>query len=408
MKEYKKKTRNLNDSLSFIIVFQFTIMVIKNMLVSSNTMLESINGILNPLIIALIFLMYVAFILKNFRQIKVFYKQIFLIIAIVLFWLLSYVNNPMLFMYSYLNNDLRDFIVYSLPVLIFIPMLKDTNTLLRYFNKASYFMFIGACIAGTLSILGDNSSNVYTAYNMSFGRNAMIPCLFLFSKSLTEKNKVDFLLATFLLSLIVLLGSRFPILCVATLLIIKILLLPRNKKKLVYLYWFIAISLILYLNVSSIASFLISILDKLGIQSRTLKLLSMGMGSYTSGRTEIHQQLYAAINKSPIWGYGAGGGNIILNNGLSHGFLIDTFANIGYVFGSLFLLLSGIYIYRAYRLSQRNSGGELIIVLICSFVPISTIQLGLWSAEMFWFTIALSMCLTRRSNKHIHSINLNT
>lgn len=391
---YFIKNKNLTGKISFLIVLQYSILIIKNLLVSSNLYLQSINNYINILIIIFLFLLFINLILKNIKNINFLYVQNFIIIGIIIFWLLSFFNNKILFSYSYVNAALRDFIAYSLPLLLFVPMLNKTDRLLEYFYKASYFMLMGVLFA-VLFFLYNNFNNIDTAYSMSFGRNAMFPAILLYSKSLTQGNKRDFILASLIVGTIIIYGSRFPLLCISFYLFIKILLSLNFYKKLVIFFVSTPLLIITYLNITSLAKFALNVLGKFDIQSRTLYLLSSGMGGYSSGRGVIHQQLYTAINKSPIWGYGAGGGTIILDNGLSHGLVIDIFANFGYLIGGLILIISLSSIFYAFNKTYYNSDKELLIIIISNFLPISTIQLGLWTADKFWFAIALSLSILK-------------
>jgi len=388
---------SLSKKISFIVVLQYSIMAIKNMIVSSSVALISINGLINGFIILLLALMYLKLVLGNISKIRILYKQVFIFSAIAIFWLLSYLNNPSLFSYSYLNGEVINFIAYSLPILVFVPMIEETETMLKYFYKASYFMFIAAVIAVLLSFLGNSETNIYTSYSMAYGRNAMLPSILLYSKALSQNNKIDFFLATSLAGLIILLGSRFPILCIMFFLFIKIIFLPITYKKILYIFGCISVAMLTFFNISSLAKMAYYYLNKVGIQSRTLLLLSLGIATYSSGRNEIHQNLYELINQSPIWGYGAGAGTILLGNGLSHGLIIDTFANLGYVIGGVFLIVVLMLILKAYKKAKSKFGKELLIIIVSNFLPISTIQLGLWSANMFWFSIALSLSIIKIS-----------
>ena len=393
---YLEKREKLDNIISFTIVFQYSIIIIKNIFVSSFAYLEEINNTLNLILIVIMFIMYIRLIFKGFKYFRTTYVQFFVLLSIIIFWTASYLLNHNLFSYSNISRELRDFIVYSLPVLIFIPMLYQEDTLLNYFYVASYVMLISVLIAGLTYLSINSSSSIYTSYSMSFGRNAMIPALILYYKAIEQKNIRDFIFASIILFFIVIMGSRFPILCIMTLILIKILLQRRTYKKIIILYGIIILGAVIYYYLPIIASIMIAILARFNIRSRSLYFFSHGLASYTSGRDVIHNQLYEAINLSPIWGYGAGGGIVVLKNELSHGFIIDTFANLGYIFGTVFLVVAFFYILKAYRFSQNNSSKGLILIFTSSFLPIINIQLSLWSAETFWFVIALSMFILKK------------
>lgn len=391
-------SRSLDIRLSQVISIHYTVMIIKNMVVSSSQLFLPLNSSINTLIMIVLCLLYGIIFLKEFRELRFLYVQIGLLLAIVVFWIISFLNDPSIFDYYYVNLQIKDFVAFSLPMLIFVPMLEETDTLLENFYKASYLMFIGAFIASVLMFINYTSASIYSSYNMSFGRNAMIPCIFLFSKYFTEKKTSDFILASSLLILILIFGSRFPLLCISFYIIMKLLRVPTYKK-VISLIGLLAIGIPMILYFQSISYKIMTLLERFGIRSRTLLLFSHGQASYSSGRTLIHKELHDAIKQSPIWGYGAGAGNIILNDGLPHGFVIDTFANFGYIFGGIFLLLSGLYIFYAYKLTKRRSGSELLLILAANYLPISTIQLALWRADTFWFSIALSISLVKQAKR---------
>lgn len=366
----------------------------KNIIVSGSEALYNMNSLLNNLVIMISLLAYMWAIFFVDKRGRIKLNQMVIIFLLLAFWGVSYLLNTSLFTYSYVVEEFKAFIIYSLPALIVIPLQRDCNALVHGFQKYKWIVFWVTVITVGLMLLNGKivtSGTRHEMYSMSFGRAVLLPCLLFYMEWFETKKKVSFLCAIFCTMAIFLFGSRFPILCIAMYLVWKTLLTKLTAKKVALLIGSAFLFLIIFINLDYFIQTASNILMQFGINSRALTLLATSKFGYDDGRLAIYSELIKATNESPIIGYGAGGANIVLNNGLSHNFFLDLFANLGYIVGGIIVLISCISIFRLYKNNKGGTNREMIIFCLCMFLPTSLIQTSLWRATYFWYLIALAI-----------------
>jgi hypothetical protein len=378
--------------IAFAFAISYSLLSAKNMLIESSAAFYNRNSTLNLFVAVVSVAIYVYVILFKEKHLPIFRKQMLVLILVLFLWFFTYLINSSLFTYSYVREELSEFIIYSLPALLFLPMLYDCDELIVAFYKCRWLMFLAVCVSVILMMIYgriQGSGTRYLVYSMSFGRALMLPCTLFISKWFRDHKIIDMLGSISCVLFILVFGSRFPLLCIGFYTLCKAFQIPFSKARFVGLSICIISAVLLFLNKDFIVNTLYSYFVKAGINSRSLSLLTNGSFSYDSGRLRIITQLVGEINKSPIIGYGAGGGNVALNNGLSHSFIFDVFANLGYVGGGIFLLISFIAIFQLYRHTKKWSNKEFMMICISFFVPICIFQMSLWRASYFWMLIAL-------------------
>ena len=379
-------------SITAVFAFSTCLLKKKNIIISGSSYLYDNNGKLNLIVIAITIVLYVWSLFLVERKIRVNPYQILLLFSIFLFWGISFMLNGNIFRYSFVKEEFVFFITYSLPALVFLPMLGDCEELLRCFQKYKWITFFSTVITVFLMVKNGRittSGTRYEMYSMSFGRAALLPCLLFFEEWSDNKNILSLACGMINALFIFLFGSRFPLLCIAFFVIWKFFQTGLSTLK-VFLTILSGLLLILLLmNLEAILEFVNTLLLGFGIRSRALALLSSAQFGYDDGRIIIFTQLIMGINQSPIYGYGAGGGNIILNNGLSHNFYLDLFANLGYLFGGIILIASLVAIARLYRRNRHSINIGFITICLSIFIPTSFIQTSFWRANYYWYLIAL-------------------
>lgn len=371
----------------------------KNIIITGSPALYSINSKLNFTVATLSFLIYFWAIIVKESSLRFSRMQIAVILLIFSFWGISFLYNSNLFSYSYVREELIEFLIYSFPAIIILPLLGNCNILLDFFYKSRWYLFVLICLSVLMIIINGQIQGVgsrFEVYSMSFGKSLMFYNIIFFSKWFKDHDLRDLIASIIITFFILIFASRFPLLCIGFYLGWKFFESRKSKNNLLLFLLCLIVCIFLIIFHNQIVNFLYNIVLGFGINSRSLALLLDGNFRYDSGRTEIHRNLIEEINKSPIIGYGAGGGNIALNNGLSHSFVLDVFANLGYLFGGVFLLLSVLVLLKVYRQGSSKNDREFIIICISLFIPISYIQTSMWRASFFWIIVALSIGLKKR------------
>lgn len=383
--------------LSFIIAFHYLAITFKNIVVSLNPIILKYNSILNMLLIGITIIGYFCYLISNLKRIYFLKQQLGLMFFLILFIIFSFLFNGENFLNNNVLEQLRTFLAYSLPVIIFLPTLSRTDYIIDYFHKGSNLLFYPTFFFLVYFILKKYNSLMDDYYSMSFGLNASMLALFTMS-NFFKKKRIIYLIQTVILTLsIVFYASRYPLLIILFYFIYKLLTINNKKMKFLVLFWGVFVTVILLFNFETIIVFLINIVNRLGLNSRTLNQLLSGTIFGTSGRDEIHDFLLSMIYQKPIFGYGAFGGVIALNsmNTTPHSLFLDIFANFGLIFGSAFLIFGIVYSFLIFKNANQNEK-NFAMILVAMFVPIMFIQFSIWTAYKMWFFISFLFIIEKK------------
>ncbi len=388
----ESKAQYRNRIIGFTVVFQIALLASKNMVVSTLLFANKYNSILNVLIFGIMILIYARCFVKV--GLRIHKKSFYIILASFFFFTITYLFNKQLFTYHYVTEALIAYLVYCLPLIILIPLLSKTDDLIKKFYTASYIMGFVALTVFVLILLGFDTIK---SYSMSYGAAVMISSIFLFSRAFRENSLKDLIFAGTLTIAIIALGSRWPLLCVGSFVIYKLFSKAFvNKKYRWILIIMMAILLaLLFFNIDNLLMNLSDIFDKFGINSRSLRFALSDNLTYDSGRSLIHFTLMEYLKASPLIGYGAFGGNVIV--GLPHSFILDTWANFGFIFGTLILVFSIFMTIKRIVKNKGSSYGELIAIYACMIWPKMTIGESFWASNKYWMLMSLILL-----GSHIH------
>lgn len=393
------RTLSYKEALAVDFVLSYALLTMKNLLTVGNSFVFEHNFEFNTLLLLFTFCLYgITFFI--YRKFTLNLTSCAWLAVIGLFWLGTYTYNPALFHYSHVGGDLVYFVIYSIPAFYVLSQLKDLSFLFKIFIHLRWFFLLVAlfsvyCI---LSRGGISGTELYATYSMSFGRNLILPSFFFLYKFFEKINVWDFIGFLACCVMIFLFGSRFPLLCISAYFLWK-LWKYRYRRAIVLgsVIGVIFLTVLFFFWVEIITLLYDYLANVFNMRSRSLLLLlNENFVNNDSGRSIIWNNLISKINESPIWGYGAGGGVVALDGELAHSFPLDTLANLGYIFGGLFLVYSGYLIFRTCYVNRfQRDNMEYIKMLLCCFLPICFIQLSMWTANHFWQLIALSCNHTR-------------
>ena len=383
----EEKTCEINDRIiGFAIAFQIAAVACKNMLTSTLIIVNKFNTQLNIIISIISILLYLRCLSKlNFR---LYIKSLYIILLTFIFITSTYLFNKELFTYEWVISDLLVYIAYCIPLLIFVPLINNPTTFLSYLYYASYIMSIVSIITFGLVLLGFETVK---NYSMSYGAAVMIPSIFLFSKAFKEKSIRDYTLASVCTFAILAIGSRWPLLCIGAFLIYSVLSKTFSNKEHAILMLMIILFLLFLVNkyYIDILERVIIFLDQYGISSRSIRLILSGKATYDSGRSLIYKQLLLKLQDSPLLGYGAFGGIVALDGDTPHHFILDIWANFGYIFGSIILVISIYKTIKYFWIGKGTAYAELIAIYACMIWPKVLVGGRFWSAKEYWMLIAL-------------------
>lgn len=164
-------------------------------------------------------------------------------------------------------------------------------------------------------------------------------------------------------------GSRGPIVCLFFFLGMSIFFSPKNKYKFLLLAALGLAGYLILSNLLTIALFMADLLSQLGMSGRIFKFIVNDDIIHYSGRDDILQYGFRALNNAPFFGYGLGGSWITLGN-YSHNIALDIFTSFGYFNGSIILLSFFILFILTYsRIKSDDDVRNMFFLLLsCGFV----------------------------------------
>ena len=161
-------------------------------------------------------------------------------------------------------------------------------------------------------------------------------------------------------------GTRGPLLCLITAIIVFIILNPgRASNKIVWALILIALMAFLSSNafidvVEKIANYL----EKIGFSNRIVDYILQGQISDSSGREFLTERMFLAIEENPLFGYGLFGDRVILDGHYCHNIFMEFLINFGILFGSV--LFVSLVVLLLVSLVRRKENSAMILMLICS------------------------------------------
>lgn len=382
---YLKKFKVDDDKIGFVIALQFLLVIFKYVLIQVVPGLYIYNDIAN-IILGLFLISIYLWILPIIYKKNLRFTIITLILVSISFlftFMLFPANAP--YIYEYLPR----IIFASIFLLIVVTTLKDTQPLLKYLVKFSYPMIILCFIFfGATAILGPVGT-FDRDYNMSISYYCLFPTTILLYDYLQNKNKINLIFVLLGVIVIIALGSRAPLLCIA---IFLVLYFSKNikQKKVFITFSILCIStIIVMIYKNTILLFINNLLYSLGISSRTLLFLLEGsMGSIT-GRDPIYKMILESIKLNPLIGYGIRGDAVILGGAYTHNLVLEILVSFGVVLGSILLIfLICIWIKGIFFTKDKHLFG-LILIVFSNSIPKLMFSNSFWIDEKFWMLLGL-------------------
>ena len=391
MKSYSRfylSNFDLTDiKISNVIVLHLYLLISKNMLISTSDFFFALNDLLNLAIIG-VFLVIYAYLFITSKMLKQVRWAIYIILIIsAVFILVTFISFPErftlnVFPYNYVRRNIRSYIAYCLPLFVAIGSLRSVECLLQKLYDFTIFPYIFATISFVFSLQPHDEGNY-----MSYGNAVMFLAIVLLFKS--NHTKYLFNLVQFFTCCIYILvsGSRGSLISILVAFIVYLLINKAIHRRVLLIVLTISFGTYFLLNYEDVIVQLFVILRNIGIESRTIRLATIGEFFDDSGRAMYHQRLLYKLNDQPIIGLGAFGGEATV--GLAHSIYLDIFANFGYVFGVLFLIYILGRILQALFTRWGTAYTEMILLLSVVVFPLGFVDMSFWDTKELWMLMAL-------------------
>lgn len=291
-------------------------------------------------------------------------------------------------LFSYLWGDIgSNFTSIAFNLLfVYLPMgfacaaINNYSTLI---NKLYYVAWPVEAICIATGVLGAAYGS-FIAYSQAIGYFVLIPLLVHLDHFQEKRKWYDVVMAIIDFVFIVSYASRGPIICVAVFIVLSIVFSPSLdlRRKSVMVLGISLVAVILFVNLSTIASGLANILSKLGRTSRTLRLLASGTLGYSANRNILFDHYQKKIFEAPFIGYGLACSWDM--SSYPHNIFLEVLLAFGIPFGLLISILIATFAFKGVTQNDPTSRrlsiiffSELISLLWSgSFIMNSTFFVG--------------------------------
>ncbi|PKM70842.1 MAG: hypothetical protein CVU93_00025 [Firmicutes bacterium HGW-Firmicutes-18] len=329
-------------------------------------------------------------------------------IAIMSFFILTIfiLFNLFIFPQNSINIKAHLFRIYFVSYICFVlaMSLRDYKIFLSYLYRASFIIIIsGFFMLASTSIIGV-VGKAQTEYNMSLSYYMLIPTLTMLLIYYQKKQTRSIFFFFLGLIIILVMGSRGPILCILAFSLIYNLKHIRLVISELFLnFSYIILGIILALNWKKTILWLLNVFSRFNIHSRTLQSLLIDKIDFYAGRGNIANKILGIISEKPIFGIG------FLGNLTSHNIIIETLLFFGVIIGSILLILLTYVIIKSLLYKNNKELSFLIIIFFSYALPDALLNLTIWGKDMFWIYMGLTVCVIRNQvkNKYTSTPSMN-
>lgn len=391
----KKKT--IGNNLSLWLPLCMGVTNIKNLLYVSSAILpykDIINVIVGLFILFAFLASFKTF--QKYRDLYLFSAVYFLIIASNI---LLRPNNTKFILDKLLSTIMFGYMTFMLTYAAddYKPLFSNHVKVCRVVIIVAILMFVT-----TINQIKSNE------YNMSFGYATVTAVVFCGFNYFKEKKAIDLVLAFLATVCIVLFGSRGPLCCIATAFVICVGIEHKKitLKTAALFVLIILLCVIVILNLRSIVGGILDMVDNLGIESRTIRLLLDGEITQGSGRSWVYEVNRRMILEHPFLGIGIEGlqaqGYI---NWTPHNTYYEMLLTYGVPLGVLVILLLVLIWSAPFFHVPDEDLRRLCFIFFALYVPTSFFGGDSMANTRFWALLAYGIkCWKARNRKKIGEV----
>lgn len=297
------------------------------------------------------------------------------------------INNTLFFQSNseYFYKNIKESWIICFPMTLFILSIDDYSFLIKYFEKVAYVQ-LAFCLFLLFKIFIQRDYSIDFVYSMGFSYACLLPALVFLNRVFLD-FKISYLLSTLLITLLIMvLGSRGALLCVAVYL--AIMLVKQKSFKLLF-----GVSLFIgsmYILKKNILLFIANSIEKIGISSRTIGiLLNNDIISHLSGRDYLYQLILDKILQNPFVFRGINASYVIFDGVYPHNIFLELIYDLGLV---IFIPVFCLLVFLSYKtvFSGRSDVNEIECILFSMAIPSLLVSGSLWISWNFWMWFALA------------------
>ena len=272
-------------------------------------------------------------------------------------------------------------IVFCVPFYVFGRKVKNTDLVVEGTKKSLYVVVLLS--AATFLYLRINPNG--DTYNMQLGYALMYPML-VFWKNRREKS--SFFLWIVSISIILLTGSRGPLLPFIFFIAITQIKNKATSGEVVKRFVFLILVLIGFFQYKAIIKTILDILGRFNISSRSLSMLYSGIATSDSGRREVLQNAIDVVLQNPYFGVGIAG-DIPTLGYYPHNVFVELLLDYGIPIG---FVLNVIILFRVFHntIQKKASDKEAYLLFVAGGLMPLLISNTYLQHPLFWILIGMS------------------
>ena len=267
------------------------------------------------------------------------------------------------------------------------------------------FIFYKASKAGYWEEFDDRGVLIKIDYSLVFGYKTIFCCIVFIFFFFEKRNVLDLVGAILSFFMDIKAGSRGSLICLGMFVVLYMLVKARRMKtihKITISVAFLGLYVFISKYFSKISSFVLSLLKKLNINSRTVEMLLNGNIASDNGRARISELSWDGIAKQGFFGMGPFGCRTIIapyyNYGYPHNIFLEFVLDYGWFFGTLALTVLMIMIIRT--LMKKNKIQTSVLIILLSMCMKLLISGSYWSEPLFWGLVGWAYICKSQKNRN--------
>ncbi|MDY0276999.1 MAG: O-antigen ligase family protein [Acholeplasma sp.] len=378
-----------NKYIAFAIAFQFLVTGSRIILIQAIPSLYSMNNILLILNIASIIIVY----LYTINKIKSIPSNNFywiFIFVVLLTFIIAAINRPLIM--PLVKSEMFNIIGYYILPSYMIASISDFKDLKIYMIRFSKILVIVSIIyAIFIYTIGHTTTSSWSTYNMSMSNVLLFALLWLVSSFFREKNiklLVYILIGSFILLVY---GTRSAILSLIIFTVFYLFFASfKSRKSILSIMSFLllVIMLVSLMYYNEILVLLINLIEQLGLESRSIKLLSQGGNDISIQiRYNIQNQLLSYLQLNPFHALGPYGDTAYFGEA-AHNMYLSILSTYGLFLGLVFITVYIISLIVA-GIKSKHISNEVFLIMFFYAIPRSFYGVDIWYNDAFWLLLGV-------------------
>ena len=199
-------------------------------------------------------------------------------------------------------------------------------------------------------------------------------------------------------------GNRSSLILITTAVALYVVFNTDSRKKIKQLTGIVSVVIITSMvNMTSIVEYMASLLEKLGLNSRTLQMLLDSEYSSDNGRYIVWNRAWQYVKERWVFGYGVGGDRRLVLASWNaeqyvHNIVLEIFIDFGLILGICAIIWVLYLIITRLSKSISREYKNIIIVFVSYSIPKLMVSGSYWSEPFFWIALFILLSQDLRKN----------